>query len=107
MLIAERGWGCSRGSGDLPSGKVIFFPGLGKHMATGWGAVGSWLWGSHPPPKFASSFCCPPQQGWNITVDLVIGPKGIRQMTSKEAKVRGGGVWCWMGDGGGGLLLNW
>ncbi|NWU96315.1 FAK2 kinase, partial [Upupa epops] len=23
---------------------------------------------------------------WNITVDLVIGPKGIRQMTSKEAK---------------------
>ncbi|NXW98269.1 FAK2 kinase, partial [Larus smithsonianus] len=25
-------------------------------------------------------------QGWNITVDLVIGPKGIRQMTSKEAK---------------------
>lgn len=27
------------------------------------------------------------QQGWNITVDLVIGPKGIRQMTSKEAKV--------------------
>ncbi|NXX61093.1 FAK2 kinase, partial [Scopus umbretta] len=38
------------------------------------------------PPEFASSFCCPPQQGWNITVDLVIGPKGIRQMTSKEAK---------------------
>ncbi|NWS78808.1 FAK2 kinase, partial [Crotophaga sulcirostris] len=33
-----------------------------------------------PPPSAA------PQQGWNITVDLVIGPKGIRQMTSKEAK---------------------
>lgn len=27
------------------------------------------------------------QQGWNITVDLVIGPKGIRQMTSQDAKV--------------------
>ncbi|NXV23102.1 FAK2 kinase, partial [Cepphus grylle] len=25
-----------------------------------------------PPSKFASSFCCPPQQGWNITVDLVM-----------------------------------
>uniref|UniRef100_G1S2N7 non-specific protein-tyrosine kinase n=1 Tax=Nomascus leucogenys TaxID=61853 RepID=G1S2N7_NOMLE len=26
------------------------------------------------------------QQGWNITVDLVIGPKGIRQLTSQDAK---------------------
>ncbi|XP_074942508.1 protein-tyrosine kinase 2-beta isoform X8 [Phalacrocorax aristotelis] len=32
------------------------------------------------------SFRCELIQGWNITVDLVIGPKGIRQMTSKEAK---------------------
>lgn len=34
------------------------------------------------------------QQGWNITVDLVIGPKGIRQLTSQDAKVErdwGGG----------------
>lgn len=32
-------------------------------------------------------------------VDLVIGPKGIRQMTSKEAKVRwlqGGECWGWL-----------
>lgn len=27
------------------------------------------------------------QQGWNITVDLVIGPKGIRQLTSQDTKV--------------------
>ncbi|XP_041270493.1 protein-tyrosine kinase 2-beta-like, partial [Onychostruthus taczanowskii] len=26
------------------------------------------------------------KQGWNITVDLVIGPKGIRQVTSKDTK---------------------
>ncbi|XP_064911573.1 protein-tyrosine kinase 2-beta isoform X6 [Columba livia] len=32
------------------------------------------------------SYSCELIQGWNITVDLVIGPKGIRQMTSKEAK---------------------
>uniref|UniRef100_A0A8D2IYJ0 Protein-tyrosine kinase 2-beta n=1 Tax=Varanus komodoensis TaxID=61221 RepID=A0A8D2IYJ0_VARKO len=32
------------------------------------------------------SYCCELIQGWNIVVDLVIGPKGIRQMTSKEAK---------------------
>uniref|UniRef100_A0A8B9DDT3 non-specific protein-tyrosine kinase n=1 Tax=Anser cygnoides TaxID=8845 RepID=A0A8B9DDT3_ANSCY len=32
------------------------------------------------------SYRCELVQGWNITVDLVIGPKGIRQMTSKEAK---------------------
>uniref|UniRef100_A0A8C3BH94 non-specific protein-tyrosine kinase n=1 Tax=Cairina moschata TaxID=8855 RepID=A0A8C3BH94_CAIMO len=32
------------------------------------------------------SYRCELIQGWNITVDLVIGPKGIRQMTSKEAK---------------------
>ncbi|NXI41107.1 FAK2 kinase, partial [Galbula dea] len=32
------------------------------------------------------SFRCQLVQGWNITVDLVIGPKGIRQVTSKEAK---------------------
>ncbi|NWR78171.1 FAK2 kinase, partial [Centropus unirufus] len=37
-------------------------------------------------PKFVSSLLLSLQQGWNITVDLVIGPKGIRQMTSKEAK---------------------
>ncbi|NXJ13572.1 FAK2 kinase, partial [Odontophorus gujanensis] len=35
------------------------------------------------------SYRCELIQGWNITVDLVIGPKGIRQMTSKEAKVEG------------------
>ncbi|NWX93030.1 FAK2 kinase, partial [Nothoprocta pentlandii] len=32
------------------------------------------------------SYRCELVQEWNITVDLVIGPKGIRQMTSKEAK---------------------
>ncbi|NXN12731.1 FAK2 kinase, partial [Indicator maculatus] len=32
------------------------------------------------------SYHCELIQGWNIMVDLVIGPKGIRQMTSKEAK---------------------
>ncbi|XP_075000861.1 protein-tyrosine kinase 2-beta isoform X3 [Calonectris borealis] len=32
------------------------------------------------------SYRCELIQGWNITVDLVIGPKGIRQMTNKEAK---------------------
>ncbi|XP_059584075.1 protein-tyrosine kinase 2-beta isoform X7 [Alligator mississippiensis] len=32
------------------------------------------------------TYRCELVQGWNITVDLVIGPKGIRQMTSKEAK---------------------
>ncbi|XP_074847532.1 protein-tyrosine kinase 2-beta isoform X1 [Carettochelys insculpta] len=32
------------------------------------------------------SYRCELIQGWNIMVDLVIGPKGIRQMTSKEAK---------------------
>uniref|UniRef100_A0A8C3SA62 Protein-tyrosine kinase 2-beta n=1 Tax=Chelydra serpentina TaxID=8475 RepID=A0A8C3SA62_CHESE len=32
------------------------------------------------------TYRCELIQGWNITVDLVIGPKGIRQMTSKEAK---------------------
>lgn len=58
------------------------------------------------PTKFTSSVCSPSlQQGWNITVDLVIGPKGIRQMTSKEAKVgaRTGGVpekKGWLGGGG-------
>lgn len=39
------------------------------------------IWNTNFFPLF------PFQQGWNITVDLVIGPKGIRQMTSKEAKV--------------------
>lgn len=38
------------------------------------------------------------QQGWNITVDLVIGPKGIRQLTSQDAKVERDGV---SGAGGG------
>ncbi|XP_060106393.1 protein-tyrosine kinase 2-beta isoform X2 [Heteronotia binoei] len=32
------------------------------------------------------TYRCELIQGWNITVDLVIGPKGIRQLTSKEAK---------------------
>ncbi|XP_072842251.2 protein-tyrosine kinase 2-beta isoform X2 [Pogona vitticeps] len=32
------------------------------------------------------SYRCELIQGWNITMDLVIGPKGIRQMTTKEAK---------------------
>ncbi|XP_067999129.1 protein-tyrosine kinase 2-beta isoform X2 [Melanerpes formicivorus] len=32
------------------------------------------------------SYHCELIQGWSIIVDLVIGPKGIRQMTSKEAK---------------------
>ncbi|XP_075606362.1 protein-tyrosine kinase 2-beta isoform X2 [Balearica regulorum gibbericeps] len=32
------------------------------------------------------TYRCELIQGWNIVVDLVIGPKGIRQMTSKEAK---------------------
>ncbi|XP_054052566.1 protein-tyrosine kinase 2-beta isoform X5 [Rissa tridactyla] len=36
------------------------------------------------------SYRCELIQGWNITVDLVIGPKGIRQMTSKEAKATPG-----------------
>ncbi|NXT19225.1 FAK2 kinase, partial [Syrrhaptes paradoxus] len=44
----------------------------------------------HTLGSFASidqeSFRCELIQGWNITVDLVIGPKGIRQMTSKDAK---------------------
>ncbi|NWU71173.1 FAK2 kinase, partial [Pterocles burchelli] len=44
----------------------------------------------HTLASFASidqeSFRCELVQGWNITVDLVIGPKGIRQMTSKDAK---------------------
>ncbi|NXP08585.1 FAK2 kinase, partial [Thinocorus orbignyianus] len=44
----------------------------------------------HTLATFASidqeSYRCELIQGWNITVDLVIGPKGIRQMTSKEAK---------------------
>ncbi|NWR63802.1 FAK2 kinase, partial [Bucorvus abyssinicus] len=44
----------------------------------------------HTLSTFASidqeSYRCELIQGWNITVDLVIGPKGIRQMTSKEAK---------------------
>ncbi|XP_036279676.1 protein-tyrosine kinase 2-beta isoform X2 [Pipistrellus kuhlii] len=32
------------------------------------------------------TYRCELIQGWNITVDLVIGPKGIRQMTSQDAK---------------------
>ncbi|XP_004433608.1 PREDICTED: protein-tyrosine kinase 2-beta isoform X2 [Ceratotherium simum simum] len=32
------------------------------------------------------TFRCELIQGWNITVDLVIGPKGIRQLTSQDAK---------------------
>ncbi|XP_032911109.1 protein-tyrosine kinase 2-beta isoform X3 [Catharus ustulatus] len=37
-------------------------------------------------PIDQESFRCQLVQGWNITVDLVIGPKGIRQLTSKDAK---------------------
>ncbi|XP_069461752.1 protein-tyrosine kinase 2-beta isoform X2 [Ambystoma mexicanum] len=32
------------------------------------------------------TYRCELTQGWSITVDLVIGPKGIRQLTNKEAK---------------------
>lgn len=32
------------------------------------------------------TFRCELIQGWNITVDLVIGPKGIRQLTSQDTK---------------------
>uniref|UniRef100_A0A2R9BP28 Protein-tyrosine kinase 2-beta n=1 Tax=Pan paniscus TaxID=9597 RepID=A0A2R9BP28_PANPA len=32
------------------------------------------------------TYRCELIQGWNITVDLVIGPKGIRQLTSQDAK---------------------
>ncbi|XP_038626862.1 protein-tyrosine kinase 2-beta isoform X1 [Tachyglossus aculeatus] len=32
------------------------------------------------------TYRCELIQGWNITVDLVIGPKGIRQMTSQDNK---------------------
>ncbi|XP_039567852.1 protein-tyrosine kinase 2-beta [Passer montanus] len=37
-------------------------------------------------PIDQESFRCQLAQGWNITVDLVIGPKGIRQVTSKDTK---------------------
>ncbi|XP_021398841.1 protein-tyrosine kinase 2-beta [Lonchura striata] len=37
-------------------------------------------------PIDQESFRCQLVQGWNITVDLVIGPKGIRQVTTKDAK---------------------
>ncbi|NWR43656.1 FAK2 kinase, partial [Regulus satrapa] len=37
-------------------------------------------------PIDQESFRCQLVQGWNITVDLVIGPKGIRQVTGKDAK---------------------
>ncbi|XP_075454735.1 protein-tyrosine kinase 2-beta isoform X2 [Ascaphus truei] len=32
------------------------------------------------------TYRCELAQGWSITVDLVIGPKGIRQLTGKDAK---------------------
>ncbi|XP_042553725.1 protein-tyrosine kinase 2-beta isoform X2 [Dipodomys spectabilis] len=32
------------------------------------------------------TYRCELIQGWNITVDLVIGPKGIRQLTGQDAK---------------------
>ncbi|XP_006153293.1 protein-tyrosine kinase 2-beta isoform X3 [Tupaia chinensis] len=32
------------------------------------------------------TYRCELIQGWNITVDLVIGPKGIRQLTTQDAK---------------------
>lgn len=32
------------------------------------------------------TYRCELTQGWSVTVDLVIGPKGIRQLTNKEAK---------------------
>uniref|UniRef100_A0A8C0ZIB4 non-specific protein-tyrosine kinase n=1 Tax=Cyanistes caeruleus TaxID=156563 RepID=A0A8C0ZIB4_CYACU len=37
-------------------------------------------------PIEQESFRCQLAQGWNITVDLVIGPKGIRQLTAKDSK---------------------
>ncbi|XP_072782329.1 protein-tyrosine kinase 2-beta isoform X3 [Taeniopygia guttata] len=37
-------------------------------------------------PIDQETFRCQLVQGWNITVDLVIGPKGIRQVTTKDAK---------------------
>ncbi|XP_071273275.1 protein-tyrosine kinase 2-beta isoform X8 [Agelaius tricolor] len=37
-------------------------------------------------PIDQESFRCQPVQGWNITVDLVIGPKGIRQVTGEDTK---------------------
>ncbi|XP_036261087.1 protein-tyrosine kinase 2-beta isoform X1 [Molothrus ater] len=37
-------------------------------------------------PIDQESFRCQLVQGWNITVDLVIGPKGIRQVTSEDTK---------------------
>uniref|UniRef100_A0A674HR63 non-specific protein-tyrosine kinase n=1 Tax=Taeniopygia guttata TaxID=59729 RepID=A0A674HR63_TAEGU len=50
-------------------------------------------------PIDQETFRCQLVQGWNITVDLVIGPKGIRQVTTKDAKV---GIPGW---GSGALLL--
>ncbi|XP_063037619.1 LOW QUALITY PROTEIN: protein-tyrosine kinase 2-beta-like [Melospiza melodia melodia] len=37
-------------------------------------------------PIDQENFRCQLVQGWNITVDLVIGPKGIRQVTSTDTK---------------------
>ncbi|XP_053825282.1 protein-tyrosine kinase 2-beta-like isoform X2 [Vidua macroura] len=37
-------------------------------------------------PIDQENFRCQLVQGWNITVDLVIGPRGIRQVTTKDAK---------------------
>ncbi|NXR25233.1 FAK2 kinase, partial [Cinclus mexicanus] len=37
-------------------------------------------------PMDQESFRCQLVQGWNITVDLVISPKGIHQVTSKDSK---------------------
>lgn len=50
---------------------------------TGWD--GTWLLECRSSKLLSCS--CSLQQGWNITVDLVICPKGIRQVTSKDAKV--------------------
>ncbi|CAJ0948529.1 unnamed protein product [Ranitomeya imitator] len=36
------------------------------------------------------TYRCELAQGWSITVDLVIGPKGIRQLTTKDSKASGG-----------------
>nr|XP_009688600.1 PREDICTED: protein-tyrosine kinase 2-beta [Struthio camelus australis] len=86
----------------LPSGCLVLHPlpgpSLSQHLSKSllksdfsrvshthhgrWG--GSWF--QRDTPQICVLLLPPSQQGWNITVDLVIGPKGIRQMTSKEAK---------------------
>lgn len=42
-------------------------------------------------PSVIVSFC-PTQQGWSLSVELVIGGRGIRQRTQKNAAVSAAGV---------------